>query len=107
LTLWGRCVSVLETVRDFVLIPAAIVLVVGGLAYAFGGGQRRGKRYRPGRPYDVAPVWFLSSPERVEQAERKRAIADKPQPPALPTGEIEVGRQTAPQGSTGGASDRW
>jgi hypothetical protein len=103
--------SVFETVRDFVLIPAGIVLVVGGLAYAFGGGGRGGRRYRPGRPYDVAPVWFLAAPERFDEAARERAVAAKPQPPAISTGEVETTRRPAPQGSpqgsTGGASDRW
>lgn len=95
--------------RDFVLIPAAIVLVVGGLAYAFGGG-RGGKRYRPGRPYDVAPVWFLAAPEKFDEVARERALAGRPQPKAISTG-AELARhaapQVVPQGSTGGASDRW
>jgi hypothetical protein len=103
-------VSVLETVRDFVLYPAAIVLLVGGLAYALGGGRGSGKRYRPGRPYDVAPVWFLAAPEEFDEAARKRAVAGRPRPPAIAgsTGSTgEAGRHAAPLGSTGGASDRW
>jgi hypothetical protein len=95
----------IETVLTFVVAPAAIVLLIGGLAYAFGGGQRA-KRYRPGRPYDFAPVWFLSAPELVTSAGAP-ALGAGAQPPALPTGEVEPQRRPAPQGSTGGASDRW
>jgi hypothetical protein len=99
--------QVSETVFWFVVVPALVVLVVGGLAYAMGGG-RRGKRYRPGRPYDMAPVWFLSAPEQVDEAARKRAIGGRPQEPAMSTGVVEAGGGRAvPQGSTGGASDRW
>lgn len=100
----------------FAVIPAVIVLIIGGLAYASGGGQR-GKRYRPGRPYEVAPVWFLAAPESFDEARRDDAgradearggvLAGKPQPPAISSGEVEAGRRAVPQGSTGGASDSW
>lgn len=100
--------SITETVLTFVVIPAAIVLVVGGLSYA-GGARRSSKRYRPGRPFDFAPVWFLSAPERLSaetgSAEltagpHREAIAGATTPPAAPSpGE--------PAGVTGGASDRW
>lgn len=98
--------EVSETVLWFIGVPALIVLFVGGLAYALSSGKRS-RRYRPGRPYDVAPVWFLAAPDKVDEVVRKRALAGKPQPPAISTGEVEAGRQPVPQGSTGGASDRW
>jgi len=42
----------------------------------------------------------------VEEAANKRAaVAGKAEPQALPAGP--GGRHAAPQGSTGGASDRW
>jgi hypothetical protein len=97
-----------ETVLWYVAVPALIFLVVGGLAYAFGGdGDRRARRYRPGRPYEFAPVWFLSAPEQLTAASNAKAIGGKPQAPALPTGEGEAGGAVVPQGATGGASDRW
>ncbi|HEU4424733.1 MAG TPA: hypothetical protein VFR67_19585 [Pilimelia sp.] len=104
--------DVVETVAVFVGIPALIVIVVGGLAYAGSDGIRRGKRYRPGRPYDFAPVWFLAAPEQVTAASDAKQLGAKPQPPALSTGELESdGSQSGPvavsQGATGGASDRW
>jgi hypothetical protein len=111
-------VSVLETVFWFAAVPALILLVVGGLAYAGGypkgfatseggDGPSGSKRYRPGRPYDAVPVWFLSAPEKVDEAASKRAVAGKATVAALPAGGETGGRHAAPQGSTGGASDRW
>jgi hypothetical protein len=99
--------TIAETLLWFVAVPALIVLVVGGLAYAFGGGNRRAGRYRPGRPYDFAPVWFLSAPEQVTSASDQKAVGGRPQAPALPGGEVETGGAVVPQGATGGASDRW
>jgi hypothetical protein len=95
-----------ETALILIGIPAAIVLLVGGVAYAFGGGAGRTRRYRPGRPYEFAPVWFLSAPEQLTSGAAAGALGARPQPPALSTGEVEAGRGV-PQGSTGGASDRW
>jgi len=97
--------EVSETVLWFVVVPALIVLVIGALVYAMSGGQRS-RRYRPGRPYDAAPVWFLSAPERFSEAARRRSVTSG-QAPELAAGEVEAVRHAVPQGSTGGASDRW
>lgn len=87
--------------RDFVelllvLIGAAlgVALVIAALVYA--GGSRTSKRYRPGRPFTFAPVWFLSAPEHQARA----AIR--------PGRELtkSTGRAVPARG-TGGASDRW
>ncbi|HET9141902.1 hypothetical protein [Actinophytocola sp.] len=96
--------SVFETVFWFAVVPLLIALVVGGLAYAGGrpNSDTGGKRYRPGRPYEAAPVWFLSAVEKAAAV----AVAGEAQRPALTSGGGE--RHAAPQqGSTGGASDRW
>jgi hypothetical protein len=94
--------EVSETVFWFVVVPALIVLGIGGLAYAMGGG-RRGRRYRPGRPYDFAPVWFLSAPEQLAEAAHGREIEGGSQS----AGELAIGGPAVAQGPTGGASDRW
>jgi hypothetical protein len=81
-----------------VVVPAAIVAVVWALA-AIGGPQAR-RRYRPGRPYEFIPVWYLAN-------HRRGAGSDLA---ALPpgTGEAAAGAPgEALQGTTGGASDRW
>ena len=53
----GDSLSPLETIALFVLIPAAIVLVVGGLAWLT--GAEKGARYRPTRgTWTAKPIWF-------------------------------------------------
>ncbi|MGN9777974.1 aa3-type cytochrome oxidase subunit CtaJ [Micromonospora sp. H33] len=99
--------SVTETLLVFVGIPAAAVLVIAGLAYAGnrdGGGG--GKRYRPGRPFDFTPVWFLSRPEELADS-AGTVLAAGAQAPALTSRKQEQAGIEAPAGGTGGASDRW
>lgn len=99
--------SVTETLLIFVGIPAAIVLVISALALA-GGNGRRARRYRPGRPFDFTPVWFLSAPEQITEAGRAEITAGS-SAPALTSGETgstATGARTR-TGATGGASDRW
>ena len=104
--------SIIETTLIFAGIPAAVILLVVGAVYA--GGSRRSKRYRPGRPFEFTPVWFLSAPEQVTQAAQSRALAGA-QRAELPAGP---GAAAADKGewpaeelvhehATGGASDRW
>ncbi|HEX6500060.1 MAG TPA: hypothetical protein VF054_13660 [Micromonosporaceae bacterium] len=98
--------SIAQTVLIFVGIPLAVVLIVVGLVYL--GGPRRGKRYRPGRPYEFAPVWFLAGSEQVTPGHT--AIA-RHTPVALPApetgGDHWPGEVAVQHGETGGASDRW
>jgi hypothetical protein len=75
-----------------VVVPAAIVAIIWGLA-SIGGPQAK-RRYRPGRPYDFIPVWYL--------ANHRHGPGDLTRP-ALPAGSGDG----SVQGSTGGASDRW
>lgn len=96
--------TVTETVGIFVGIPAAIVLVIVALVFA-GRGRGGDRRYRPGRPFDFTPVWFLSTPEHLSESART-ALPAGGDVPALTSGEIE--NLPAPAGVvTGGASDRW
>lgn len=92
--MWWR-MSVTEQLLYLVVIPAVVVAVVWALA-SIGGPQAR-KRYRPGRPFDFTPVWYLAN-------HRGRAPAtDRPQ--------LEAGGAATAGGATGGvnggASDRW
>jgi hypothetical protein len=75
-------------------IAVAVALVVAALVFM--GGSRRNKRYRPGRPFAFAPVWFLAAPEKQSRAGLVRALT---------TGSL-AGRVPRPR-ETGGASDRW
>jgi hypothetical protein len=100
--------SVLNTVLVFAVIPLAVVLVVAVLAHRGGDSGRPSRRYRPGRPYDFAPMWFLASPERVSPAVGGRTEEQTAKTPAIESGIIEdsSGNPVRP-GPTGGASDRW
>ncbi|WP_117670924.1 hypothetical protein [Micromonospora sp. MW-13] len=91
----------------FVGIPAAVVLVITALAFA--GGPGRGgavRRYRPGRPFDFTPVWFLGRPEQLADSAGAVLTAGA-QAPALTSHKLEKAGIEAPAGGTGGASDRW
>ncbi len=92
--------TITNTVLLFVVLPLAVILAIVGLTVA-GGAGRRARRYRPGRPYDFTPIWFLSSPEQVDTGAAPRAQA-----PALESGVAQTAGRV-PQGATGGASDRW
>ena len=95
----------IETVLIYVGIPVLVIVVITGLVFA--GDMRRAKRYRPGRPFDFRPVWFLSAAEQpdgarptgtkeVAAAETRPALADAP-----------AGAGDGHATVTGGASDRW
>jgi hypothetical protein len=115
----ARCVepvTVWEVVLVFVGIPVGVFLLLAAAVY--GAGSRRSRRYRPGRPFEFAPVWFLAAPERILTAD------DEPEPAApgsamLPAGESGAvattsGSAVATAGSSGtvhgvkgGASGSW
>jgi hypothetical protein len=99
--------SVLSTVLVYAVIPLGIIGIVASIVLAAGGKGRVSRRYRPGRPYDFQPIWFLASPERVGPAEGTAAIGGIKQS-ALVSGVTEnsAGERVL-AGPTGGASDRW
>jgi len=96
--------SVFTTVLVFVGIPLAFILVVFALVLGGSSAGRSSRRYRPGRPYDFAPMWFLAAPDRLLTGRS----AQTAQAPAIESGIIEdsSGNPVLP-GPTGGASDRW
>jgi hypothetical protein len=97
--------SISNTVLVYVVIPAAIITVVAALVFAGSDRTRRTKRYRPGRPYDFQPIWFLASPEQVNSG--PAAAADHHQREiAAPFLEDSTGHRVLP-GPVGGASDSW
>ncbi|WP_203913013.1 aa3-type cytochrome oxidase subunit CtaJ [Rhizocola hellebori] len=76
----------------FVGIPLAVIALIFALVYL--SGSRSAKRYRPGRDYTYAPVWFLAKPE-----------SDGPS--TSPANELTAASSPIHPGLTGGASDRW
>lgn len=97
--------SITNTVLYFVLLPTALVVLVAALSLLGGGAERRKRRYRPGRPYDFSPIWFLAAPERV-RPDVPGASGSPSQSRAITSGVAETGGRTL-MGATGGASDRW
>ncbi len=87
-----------ETVLIFVGGPVAVIAIVTGAVYL--GSFRGNRRYRPGRPFEFAPVWFLASP----QGSGSEAAGDG-QPD--PGGRAWPPSEPAQRAGTGGASDRW
>src|SRR5437879_2068250 len=55
--------SITQTVLVFVGVPAVVMAAVYGLVYG-STARRSSKRYRPGRPFTFAPVWFLAAPDQ-------------------------------------------
>ena len=80
--------SIWQTVLVFVGIPAAIVaLVVFGV---YGKSMlRQPNRYRPGRPWNFAPEWFVPHPDAIAHSD--------------PLPELTGSTTTA----VGGASGEW
>jgi hypothetical protein len=95
-------VSITETVLIFGAIPLAVV----GLFYAlvYGGSAGRAKRYRPGRPFATAPVWYLANNAGGAAASDGHELVGTTHHAALtPAPDLEV----VHYGETGGASDSW
>ncbi|ADD44272.1 hypothetical protein [Stackebrandtia nassauensis] len=98
--------TILQTVLVFVGIPVAVYLILAGLVYRPGTGNA--KRYRPGREYDFAPIWFLARPEEVTvagAADYVAALPEKSGAKAIEAGE--AGSTHSRTGIKGGASGSW
>jgi hypothetical protein len=97
--------SISSTVLVFVVIPVGVVVLLASIVLASGGRSRRDRRYRPGRPYDFQPIWFLASPELVGPAAGGNGAHYAPALEA-PVFEDSSGARDLP-GPVGGASDSW
>ncbi len=99
--------SVLNTFLIYAVIPLGIILVIASLAFLGGERGRRRSRYRPGRPYDFEPVWFLSAPEIAGAGSTRALDSGHPQPQLTATAFEDSSGQRVLPGPIGGASDRW
>jgi hypothetical protein len=103
--------NITQTVLVFVGIPVLVVATV--FAAVYGTSARRGsKRYRPGRPFTFAPVWFLAGTDEAGTngaGTSGAAALNAPAPTAaLPAGPVLAqSSEDSAHGETGGASDRW
>jgi hypothetical protein len=89
------------TFVELLLLAFGAAITVGAVisALVFAGNRQESKRYRPGRPFDFRPVWFLAAPDRqVRTARTGRELVPARRPPAPRSGRAK---------ETGGASDRW
>jgi hypothetical protein len=103
--------SITETVLVFVGIPAAVVAAVYALVFAT-TARRVSKRYRPGRPFTFAPVWFLAAEPASRVDGAHAAVGTGEHHAELPPGPllaqaVDVPTATVAHGETGGASDSW
>jgi hypothetical protein len=103
----------METTLIFAGIPALVILIIVGAVYA-GNSAGGNKRYRPGRPFEFTPVWFLSAPEEMAEAAKAREARQLTgsSRAALPASASTAltewpGEAQAREQTTGGASDRW
>jgi hypothetical protein len=93
--------SIAQTVLVFVGIPAGVVAVFAALI--FGRSElRQANRYRPGKPWNFPPVWYVPHPEALQPAagERRAALS------ATKRAAIESGQAPTPS-AVGGASGEW
>jgi hypothetical protein len=117
--------TITETVLVFVGIPAAVIAIIYGLVY--GGSAARSKRYRPGRPFNPMPVWFVAnkqmtgtgasaSAHEIGAGSAEHALSGGTESSGTDTGEAAEdsagaghgsGLSTVNYGETGGASDSW
>lgn len=95
--------SATEQFLTLVVAPGAIVAVIWALASL--GGPRAKKRYRPGRTYEFAPVWYVANLP-AGGATDAQATAQPPEASPGEAPEAPEGDASA-RGTTGGASDRW
>jgi hypothetical protein len=61
---YGKHVTVVQTVLVFVGIPAGIVLVLFLAVYGK-SLVRQPNRYRPGKPWNYPPSWYVPHPDAV------------------------------------------
>jgi hypothetical protein len=86
----------------FILLAGAAGFSLLVYAIVYAGGGRKSKRYRPGRPFEFRPVWFVAAPERQARAGISAGPASRRE--LVPgSGQPRVARPM----QTGGASDRW
>lgn len=64
-------ISVLEALALYLIAPAVILFVVAGLVWL--PGMVRSSRYRPGRGWTAAPLWFGGPPDPVAAVEQADA----------------------------------
>lgn len=94
----------MTTVLIFVGIPLAVIAALALLIY--GAGIRRARRYRPGRPFEFAPVWFVSA-ARPGGAYGDRPVLAPNRPALSPAEKRADTASLRPAAKKGGARGTW
>ena len=87
--------NVAETLLVFVGAPLAVIAVLALLVYVPAGRNRR-PRYKPGQPWEHAPIWYEPHPDNPGIGHGSHA--------ALPAGSAA---HSATAGPLGGARGTW
>ena len=66
--------NVAETLLVFAGVPLAIIAVLALLIYVPAGRNRR-PRYKPGQPWEHAPIWYEPHPEHGPEAGHGETLA--------------------------------
>jgi hypothetical protein len=66
-------VTVWQTIGVFIGIPAGIILLIA-LAVFGKALLRQPNRYRPGKPWNFPPSWYVPHPDAVVPREAGKAI---------------------------------
>jgi hypothetical protein len=98
----GAGLTITETVLVFVCIPLAVIATVFAIVY--GSSAARSKRYRPGRPFATAPVWFLAE---IDPTAKRAPAAHEPHAALVGATEADETATETVRGEVGGASDSW
>ena len=103
-----RAVDIPMTITDTVLVFAGAPLAAAGLIglLIFGTSARRAPRYRPGRPFTFAPVWFVSAP-RPGGAHADQLAIPGPDRAALQADTATDTVNIRPATKKGGARGTW
>jgi hypothetical protein len=108
-------VNVVETLLILVGIPLAVVVVLALLTLP--GGRKR-SRYKPGQPWEHAPVWYEPHPEHGPAADHGETKAIGSSVYGEPTGDAHgsfvahgapaaTGHRPVDAGPLGGARGTW
>lgn len=90
--------TIVQVLLVFAGIPIAVFLLLAAAVY--GLSSRRSRRYRPGRPFEFQPVWFVAAAERIVGP----APATGTDVAQLTAGPVATG---SAHGVKGGASGSW
>ena len=91
--------SIVQTVLVFAVIPLGVFAIFAALVYGR-GEMRQPNRYRPGKPWNFAPVWYLPHPDTQRAAAEHRALSS-PTRPAIES------QQAPTPSAVGGANGEW